>query len=96
MDEEITELDLWLVQQPKLPPDIAVTIWSRAAYCEWLYYGDATPAQQHQLLLRLRECVREFQKLPQKWQEALWPIGYARWHAQFLEEEEEEKRNATA
>jgi hypothetical protein len=49
--------------------------------------GDATPTQQHHILLRLREHYQQFQKLHEHVQAALWPIGYARWHAEFLDEE---------
>jgi hypothetical protein len=60
-----------------------IAIWSRASFCEWIAYGAANPDLKH------RECYREFQKLPQHWQEALWPIGYGRWHAEFADEEME-------
>jgi hypothetical protein len=88
MDEEITMIDMWLLQQ-KLPFDILIAIWSRASFCEWIAYGDANPEQKHRMLLNLRECYREFQKLPERWQEALWSIGYGRWHAEFADEEME-------
>jgi hypothetical protein len=90
MDEEITRLDLWLLQH-KLPLDILITIWSRAMYCEYLLSADLNPAQKHLHLIRLRETYREFQKLPQRVQEALWPIGRARWHVEFLGEEMREE-----
>ncbi len=90
MDEEITMIDLWLLQQ-KLPLDILIPIWSRASFCEWVMYGDANPEQKHRMLLSLRECFRAFQKLPPRWREALWSIGYGRWYAEFLEQEEEEE-----
>jgi hypothetical protein len=89
MDEEITKIDMWLLQQNP-PLDILIPIWSRASFCEWVFYGDANPEQKHRMLLSLRECYREFQKIPERWQEALWSIGYSRWHAEFLDEEEEE------
>jgi hypothetical protein len=57
MDEEITRLDLWLLQH-KLPLDVLITIWSRAMYCEYLLSADLNPAQRHRHLLRLRECYR--------------------------------------
>jgi hypothetical protein len=91
MDEEITRIDLWLLQH-KPPLDILVAIWSRLSFCEWIAYGDANPEQKHRMLLNLRECYREFQKLPERWQEALWSIGYGRWHAELMEQEEEEAR----
>jgi hypothetical protein len=94
MDEEITHLDEWLLQH-KLPLDVLITIWSRAMYCEYLLSTDLNPAQKHLCLLRLREHYRQFQKLPQRVQEVLWPIGWARWHAEFLSEEmREEAANA--
>ena len=74
MDEEISKIDTWLLQH-KLPMDILISIWSRATFCEWLAYGDATAEQKHLMLLNLRECYREFQKLPQRVQEALFSIG---------------------
>ena len=90
MSEEITRLDMWLVQQPKLPLDCVVAIWSRAMFCDWVFYGDANPEQKHRMHLSLRDCFREFQKLPERWQEALWSIGYGRWYAEFLDQEMEE------
>ncbi len=89
MDERITQIDMSLVQQ-KLPLDILIAIWSRSSFCEWVFYGDATVEQKHRMLLSLRECYREFQKLPERYREALWSIGYGRWHAEFLDEEDEE------
>jgi hypothetical protein len=93
MDERITRIDMWLVQQ-KLPLDILIAIWSRASYCEWVFYGDANPEQKHRMHLSLRESYRAFQKLPERWQEALWSIGWGRWYAEFLDQEEEEAANA--
>jgi hypothetical protein len=93
MDEEITMIDLWLLQHNP-PLDILIPIWSRVSFCEWIFYGDANPEQKHRMLLSLRECYREFQKLPPRWQEALWSIGYGRWHAEFSEQEMEEAANA--
>ena len=92
MDERITRIDTWLLQQ-KPPLDILITIWARASYCEWIFYGDANPEQKHRMLLSLRECYRGFQKLPERWQEALWSIGYGRWYAEFLDQEEAEACN---
>jgi hypothetical protein len=93
MSEEITRLDMWLVQQPKLPLDCVVAIWSRAMFCEWVFYGDATAELKHLILLRLREHYREFQKLPQRWHDVLWPM-WERWRAEFLDEEMEEANGA--
>ena len=96
MDEEITRLDEWLLQH-KLPLDVLITIWSRAMYCEYLLSTNLNPVQKHLHLLRLREYYRQFQKLPQRVQEVLWPIGWARWHAEFLSEEmQEEAANGAA
>ena len=89
MDERITRIDVWLLQQ-KLPLDILIAIFSRASFCSWVFYGDAHPELKHLMLLRLRDHYREFQKLPQRWQEALWSIGYGRWYAEFLDQEEQE------
>ena len=86
MDEAITRCDLWLVQQPKLPLDCLVAIYSRAMFCDWVFYGDAHRELKHLMLLRLRDHYRDFQKLPQAWQEALWPC-WERWRAEFLDEE---------
>ena len=90
MDEEITHLDEWLLQH-KLPLDILITIWSRTIYCEYLLSADLNPGQKHLHLLRLRECYRQFQKLPQRVQDVLFPIGWARWHVEFLGEEMREE-----
>ena len=95
MSEEITRLDLWLLEQPKLPLRVAIEIWSRCVFCEWVFYGDASPELKHLILLRLRECYREFQKLPQHWQEQLSP-KWDRWAAEFLDEEMEEAASGTA
>lgn len=92
MDARITRIDTWLLQQ-KLPLDILIAIWSRASYCEWVFYGDANPEQKHRMLLSLRESYRAFQKLPERWREALWSIGWGRWYAEFLDQEEEEAAN---
>jgi hypothetical protein len=90
LSEEITRLDLWLLQH-KPPLDILIAIWSRTMYCEYLLSADLNPAQKHLHLIRLRECYREFQKLPVRVQEVLFPIGWARWHVEFLGEEMREE-----
>jgi hypothetical protein len=94
MDEEITRIDTWLLQF-KLPMEILIAICSRAGYCQWLMTSDLSTEQRHLFLLHLRDCWREFQKLPPRNQEALWSIaGWGRWHAEFLAEEEEEEEEA--
>jgi len=85
MDERITRIDMWLLQQ-KLPLDILIAIYSRAQFCSWVFYGDAHPELKHLMLLQLRDHYREFQKLPQRWQDALWPC-WERWHLELLDEE---------
>jgi hypothetical protein len=96
MDERITRIDMWLIQQ-KLPLDILIAIWSRAQFCSWVFYGDAEPEVKHTMLLRLRSHYLEFCQLPPRLQKKLWPMGWERWHAQFIEEEEmEAAKNATA
>jgi hypothetical protein len=92
LDEEISAIDCWLLQQEKLPLDICISIWSRITFCEWLLYDDLNPEQKHIFLLHLRNCYRQFQKLPQRYQDALFSIGYGRWAAEFADEEEEAKR----
>jgi hypothetical protein len=94
VDEEITRIDTWLLQQPKLPMDILVGILARTAYVEWIFYGDLSPEQKHIFLIHLRTCYREFQKLPERWQEALWPMVWGRWAAEFADEEIEEAEAA--
>jgi hypothetical protein len=95
-DERITRIDMWLIQQ-KLPLDILIAIWSRAQFCSWVFYGDAEPEVKHTMLLRLRSRYLEFCQLPPRLQKKLWPMGWERWHAQFIEEEEmEAAKNATA
>jgi hypothetical protein len=93
MDERITRIDAWLLQY-KLPMEMLIAIWSRATYVEWFSYNyhELSPEQKHLMLLNLRECFKEFEKLPQRWQEALWS-GYSRWHSTFLFEEEKAKAN---
>jgi hypothetical protein len=91
VDEEITKIDMWLLQH-KLPMDILIGILARTAYVEWIFYGDLSTEQKHTFLIHLRECYREFQKLPPKWQETLWPMMWGRWRAEFADEEEEEAR----
>ena len=93
MSEEITRLDKWLVHQPKLPLKDMIEIWSRAMYCDWVFYGDADRELKHLMLLRLREHYREFKTLPQRWQEALSPM-WEWWAAEFFDEEMEEARRA--
>jgi hypothetical protein len=93
MNEEITRLDKWLVRQPKLELKDVIEIWSRAMYCDWVFYGDAHPELKHLMLLRLRDHYREIQTLPQRWQEALSPM-WEWWALEFLEEEKEEAANA--
>jgi hypothetical protein len=88
MDARITKIDMWLLQH-KLPLDILIAIWSRAAYCEWFIVHTTHPEQRHRTLLNLRESYREFQRLPPRWQEALFSIGYGPWQAEFAEEEAE-------
>lgn len=95
MDEEITRCDLWLVQQPKLPIDCLVAIYSRAMFCDWVFYGDAHRELKHLMLLRLRDTYREFQKLPPDWQDALWHC-WERWRLEFLDEEMEEAASGSA
>ncbi len=93
MDERITRIDAWLLQQNP-PLDVLIAIWSRANYVEGVLYGDASAEQKHLTLLNLRECYQAFQKLPQRWQEALWPIAFGKWHAEFIDEEEEAANGA--
>ena len=95
MHERITKIDTWLLQH-KLPLDILITICARANYCNWVSYGDVSPEQKHFMLLHLRACYAEFQKLPERWQEALWPMMWGKWHAEFLDEEMKEAASGTA
>jgi hypothetical protein len=95
MDAQITQIDMWLVQQ-KLPLDVLISICARAQYCEWVFYGDANADLKRLILLHLRDCYKEFQKLPANWQEALWPMLWGKWHAEFMDEEEEEAANGAA
>jgi hypothetical protein len=88
--DRITKIDTWLVQQKKVPLDILIAICARASFCEWVFYGDANPAQKHRLIESLRACYAEFQKFPKRWQEALFPMMWGRWHAEFADEEAEE------
>ena len=96
MSDQLTEIDKWLATQPGLPIKIYCDIWSRASFCFWVQYGDASPEVKHLMLLRLRESYWEFCLLPTKWQKKLWPMGWERWHAEFIEEEIEEAANGAA
>ena len=88
MSDEITRLDKWLVQQPKLPLRVAADIWCRCMYCQSGYYMDADQQLKHQMLLNLRRHYQEFQKLPKHIQERLSPM-WDRWMWHFLDEEME-------
>lgn len=88
MSDEITRLDIWLLEQPKIPIKTSIEIWSRFMYCNWLFYGDAHPELKHLMLLRLRDHFQEFQKLPPRAQEVLWPM-WEMWRLQLIEENEE-------
>jgi hypothetical protein len=94
MSDQLTEIDKWLATQPGLPIKILIDIWSRASFCFWVQYGDASPEVKHIMLIRLRESYWEFCQLPLRYQKKLWPMGWERWHAEF--EEEEEAANGAA
>jgi hypothetical protein len=89
MSSELTEIDKWLANQSGLPIKIYIDVWSRAMYIDWLLFDDLTPDQKHFSLIRLRDHFEEFCQLPPRVQKKLWPMGWERWHAQFIEEEEE-------
>ena len=88
MSDEITRLDIWLIQQPNLPLRVAADIWCRCMYCEWGYYMDVDQQLKHQMLLNLRRHYQEFQKLPKRTQDRLSPM-WDRWMMHFVDEEME-------
>jgi hypothetical protein len=93
MSTELTEIDKWLATQSGLPPKVLIDIWSRAMFCSWVQYGDASPEVKHIMLLNLRSDFEDFCHLPPRVQKKLWPLGWERWHAQLIEEEEMELAN---
>ena len=90
MSDELTEIDKRLSTQSGLPLKVYCDIWARAMYIDWLLFDDLSPAQKHFSLLRLRDHFEEFCHLPPRIQKKLSPMGWERWHAQFIEEEEME------
>jgi hypothetical protein len=91
MSDQLTEIDKWLATQSGLPLKVLIDVWARAMFCDWVLYDDASPEVKHIMLLRLREHYFEFCQLPLRLQKKLWPLGWERWHAQFMEEEEREE-----
>jgi hypothetical protein len=89
MSDQLTELDKWLCQQSGLPIKVYIDVWTRASFCFWVQYGDASREVKHLMLLRLRESYFEFCQLPIRYQKKLWPLGWERWAAEFEDEETE-------
>jgi hypothetical protein len=93
MDQEITDIDLWLLHNPHATFADSIKALTRSIYCLWVFYGDMSPQRQHLTLLRLREGYREYQRFPKVWQEALAPIWNC-WLMEFIGEEMEEASGA--
>ncbi|MFZ2079912.1 MAG: hypothetical protein WAV38_25350 [Xanthobacteraceae bacterium] len=93
MSDQLTEIDKWLSTQPGLPIKVYCDIWTRAMMIDYLLFDDLTPAQKRFSLIRLRDHFEDFCRLPPRIQKKLWPM-WERWHAQFIEEEEQEAANA--
>ena len=87
---KITRLDLWLLDQPDLPVDVAGQIWVRMMLASSIIYEiEQDPEYKHQMLLVLREHFDEFRKLPEKWQERMRPY-WLPWLDVLNREEREE------
>jgi hypothetical protein len=97
MDEEITEIDKWLIDNPHAKLSDHVNSLSRAIYCTWLLYSDPkiSAEKRHHILLTLRLDYRAYEKFPKHWQEALDPMWRC-WAMQFIDEEIEEQERANA
>jgi hypothetical protein len=95
MDRKITQLDQWLIKEPTLPITAVCQIYTRLLWvtaCD--YEKEDDPLVKHFTLLEIREHIRDFQQLPEKWQELLRPHWMQWVDVLNCEEERWEQANA--
>jgi hypothetical protein len=74
VNKEISRLDRWLLERPKLPLAVSYQIWTRLMLVSSIEYErEENPVKKHMTLLELRDHYDWFRELPEKWQEALRP-----------------------